>query len=72
VARHDHSEPPITRPAPASRSVVERTLPNSHTWCSNGPVIARAYAAITMAILVPVVRAGQLRNNRLAVATAMI
>jgi PAS domain S-box-containing protein len=35
-------------------------------------VIACAYAAITMAIAVPVVRAGQLRTNRLAVATAMI
>ena len=35
-------------------------------------VIACAYAAITVAIVVPVVRAGQLRTNRLAVATAMI
>jgi two-component system, sensor histidine kinase and response regulator len=35
-------------------------------------VIACAYAAIFMAIMVPVVRAGQLRTNRLAVATAMI
>ncbi len=35
-------------------------------------VIAAAYAAITMAILVPVVRAGQLRTNRLALATSMI
>ena len=35
-------------------------------------VIAVAYAAICMAILVPVVRAGQLRSNRLAVATALI
>ena len=35
-------------------------------------VIACAYAAICMAILVPVVRAGQLRSNRLAVATALI
>ncbi|MFI7545487.1 ATP-binding protein [Actinoplanes sp. NPDC049599] len=35
-------------------------------------VIACAYAAITIAIAVPVVRAGQLRSNRLAVATAMI
>ncbi|MFI5938428.1 ATP-binding protein [Actinoplanes sp. NPDC051494] len=35
-------------------------------------VIACAYAAITLAILVPVVRAGQVRTNRLAGATAMI
>lgn len=35
-------------------------------------VIAIAYAAICMAILVPVVRAGQARTNRLAVATALI
>ncbi len=35
-------------------------------------IIACAYAAICMAILVPVVRAGQLRTNRLAVATALI
>ncbi|WP_305783350.1 PAS domain-containing hybrid sensor histidine kinase/response regulator [Symbioplanes lichenis] len=35
-------------------------------------VIGCAYAAITMAILGPVVRAGQLRTNRLAVATSMI
>jgi two-component system sensor histidine kinase/response regulator len=35
-------------------------------------VIACAYAAITVAIVVPVVRAGQLRTNRLAVATALI
>ena len=35
-------------------------------------IIAAAYAAITMAILVPVVQAGQLRTNRLATATALI
>ncbi|GAA4609534.1 hypothetical protein GCM10023107_92080 [Actinoplanes octamycinicus] len=35
-------------------------------------VIAVAYASITVAILVPVARAGQLRTNKLAVATAMI
>jgi PAS domain S-box-containing protein len=35
-------------------------------------VIALAYAAITVAITVPVLRAGQLRSNRLAVATALI
>ncbi|AGZ42623.1 ATP-binding protein [Actinoplanes friuliensis] len=35
-------------------------------------VITCAYAAITVAIVVPVVRAGQLFTNRLAVATAMI
>ena len=35
-------------------------------------VIACAYAAITVAIVVPVRRAGQLRTNRLAVATALI
>ena len=35
-------------------------------------VIALAYAAITVAITVPVVRAGQLRSNRLAAATALI
>ena len=35
-------------------------------------VIAAAYAAITVAITVPVVRAGQLRTNRLATATALI
>jgi two-component system sensor histidine kinase/response regulator len=35
-------------------------------------VIACAYAAVSMAILGPVVRAGQARTNRLAVATAMI
>src|SRR3954467_2842410 len=35
-------------------------------------VIAFAYASITVAILVPVTRAGQLRTNKLAVATAMI
>ena len=42
-------------------------------WALAGNVvIALAYAAICMAILVPVVRAGQLRTNRLAVATAAI
>ena len=35
-------------------------------------VIAVAYAAITVAIAVPVVRAGQVRSNRLAGATALI
>ncbi|MFG1603460.1 ATP-binding protein [Actinoplanes sp. NPDC049265] len=35
-------------------------------------VIASSYAAICMAILVPVIRAGQLRTNRLAVATSLI
>jgi PAS domain S-box-containing protein len=35
-------------------------------------VIAAAYAAITVAVVVPVVRAGQLRTNRLAIATALI
>ncbi|MFI1995648.1 PAS domain S-box protein [Actinoplanes sp. NPDC020271] len=35
-------------------------------------VIMVAYAAITVAIVVPVARAGQLRTNRLATATAMI
>jgi PAS domain S-box-containing protein len=35
-------------------------------------VISLAYAAITVAIVVPVVRAGQLRTNRLATATALI
>ncbi|MFC7534043.1 ATP-binding protein [Actinoplanes sp. GCM10030250] len=35
-------------------------------------MIMMAYAAIMMAILVPVSRAGQLRTNKLAVATAMI
>ncbi|GGQ84929.1 hybrid sensor histidine kinase/response regulator [Couchioplanes azureus] len=35
-------------------------------------VIMFAYAAITVAIVVPVARAGQLRTNKLAVATALI
>jgi two-component system cell cycle sensor histidine kinase/response regulator CckA len=35
-------------------------------------VIAVAYASITVAIVVPVARAGQLRTNKLAVATSMI
>jgi len=35
-------------------------------------VIMVAYAAIMMAIVVPVWRAGQLRTNKLAVATALI
>jgi PAS domain S-box-containing protein len=35
-------------------------------------VIMAAYAAITVAISVPVIRAGQLRTNKLATATAMI
>jgi len=35
-------------------------------------VIAAVYVAITVAITVPVVRAGQLRTNRLATATALI
>jgi PAS domain S-box-containing protein len=35
-------------------------------------VIMSAYAAITVAIVVPVARAGQLRSNKLAVATALI
>ncbi|HYN97329.1 MAG TPA: PAS domain S-box protein [Pilimelia sp.] len=35
-------------------------------------VIAAAYASITVAIVVPVTRAGQLRTNKLAAATAMI
>lgn len=35
-------------------------------------VIMVAYAAITVAIVVPVARAGQLRTNRLATATALI
>lgn len=35
-------------------------------------VIAVAYGAITVAIVVPVARAGQLRTNKLAVATSMI
>ena len=35
-------------------------------------VITVAYASITLAIVVPVARAGQLRTNKLAVATAMI
>src|SRR5689334_4561610 len=35
-------------------------------------VIMVAYAAIMVAIVVPVARAGQLRTNRLATATAMI
>ncbi|GAA3298994.1 hypothetical protein GCM10020218_087770 [Dactylosporangium vinaceum] len=35
-------------------------------------VIMAAYAAITVAIVVPVARAGQLRTNKLATATAMI
>ncbi len=35
-------------------------------------VIMCAYAAITFAIVVPVARAGQLRTNKLAVATALI
>jgi two-component system cell cycle sensor histidine kinase/response regulator CckA len=35
-------------------------------------VIMVAYAAITVAIVVPVARAGQLRSNKLAVATALI
>ncbi|GID28024.1 PAS domain-containing sensor histidine kinase [Paractinoplanes brasiliensis] len=35
-------------------------------------VITFAYASITVAILVPVTRAGQLRTNKLAVATSMI
>ncbi|MFI1990725.1 ATP-binding protein [Actinoplanes sp. NPDC020271] len=35
-------------------------------------VIAAAYAAITVAIVVPVSRAGQLRSNKLATATALI
>ncbi|WP_307831255.1 PAS domain S-box protein [Nucisporomicrobium flavum] len=35
-------------------------------------VITVAYAAITTAIVVPVARAGQLRTNKLAVATSMI
>ncbi|MEU4626325.1 PAS domain S-box protein [Actinoplanes sp. NPDC023801] len=35
-------------------------------------VITFAYASITVAILVPVSRAGQLRTNKLAVATSMI
>jgi PAS domain S-box-containing protein len=35
-------------------------------------VIMCAYAAITLAIVVPVARAGQLRTNKLAVATALI
>ncbi|MEV6489754.1 response regulator [Actinoplanes sp. NPDC051633] len=42
-------------------------------WALAGNVvIAVAYAAICMAILVPLVRAGQLCTNRLAVATALI
>ncbi|GIF12965.1 PAS domain S-box protein [Actinoplanes teichomyceticus] len=35
-------------------------------------VIMVAYAAITAAIMVPVIRAGQLRSNKLATATALI
>ncbi|KUL27906.1 ATP-binding protein [Actinoplanes awajinensis] len=35
-------------------------------------VIMAAYAAITVAIVVPVTRAGQLRSNKLATATALI
>ena len=42
-------------------------------WALAGNVvIACAYAAICVAIVVPLVRAGQLRTNRLAVATALI
>ncbi|GLY95180.1 ATP-binding protein [Actinoplanes sp. NBRC 103695] len=42
-------------------------------WALAGNVvIACAYAAICVAIVVPVVRAGQFRANRLAVATALI
>ena len=42
-------------------------------WALAGNVVtACAYAAICGAILVPVVRAGQLRSNRLATATALI
>jgi hypothetical protein len=42
-------------------------------WATLGNlVIALSYAAITVAIIVPVVRAGQVRSNRLATATALI
>jgi PAS domain S-box-containing protein len=42
-------------------------------WASLGNlVIALSYALITVAIIVPVVRTGQVRSNRLATATALI
>ena len=42
-------------------------------WATLGNlVIALSYAAITAAIIAPVVRAGQVRSNRLATATALI
>ncbi len=48
-----------------------RTMPDQ-TFLLANMVITVAYASITVAIVVPVARAGQLRTNKLAVATSMI
>ena len=43
-----------------------------HLYILGNLVIMSAYAAITVAIVVPLARAGQLRSNKLAAATALI
>ncbi len=59
---------PTKHPAPESE---ETSVPDQIYLLGNA-IIMVAYAAITVAIAVPVARAGQLRSNRLATATALI
>ncbi|MEU4560417.1 PAS domain S-box protein [Actinoplanes sp. NPDC023936] len=49
-----------------------RGMPDQQIFLLGNLVIMVAYAAIMVAIVVPVARAGQLRTNRLATATALI
>ncbi|MFC3990921.1 ATP-binding protein [Actinoplanes siamensis] len=64
--RSQHNGPQLRRPA------AEQTEVPDQMFLLANLVIMVAYSAITMAIAVPVTRAGQLRTNKLAIATAMI